>query len=98
MVSNVKNEWKIGEEYAQELMSFFFKYGLKDYKEGKIFRRKNVSRLSHLHSLGPDFTKYIMAQCSKLRKNNDSNENIETFKSELGWREFSYYLLYHFPK
>lgn len=23
--------------------------------------------------------------------------NIECFQSELGWREFSYYLLYHFP-
>ena len=26
------------------------------------------------------------------------NENVQHFKSELGWREFSYYLLYHFPQ
>ena len=25
------------------------------------------------------------------------DENVEHFKTELGWREFSYYLLYHFP-
>ena len=35
----------------------------------------------------------------KCTENNkvSNNGNIETFKSELGWREFSYYLLYHFP-
>ena len=26
-----------------------------------------------------------------------SDKNVEHFKSELGWREFSYYLLNHFP-
>ena len=36
-------------------------------------------------------------ECSE--KNYSINqENINTFKSELGWREFSYYLLFHFPK
>ena len=33
---------------------------------------------------------------SNLEKNNDIN--IDIFKSELGWREFSYYQLYHFPE
>ena len=26
------------------------------------------------------------------------DDNVQTFKSELGWREFSYSLLYHFPE
>ena len=33
-----------------------------------------------------------VASCTYLAEN-----DIEVFKSELGWREFAYYLLYHFP-
>ncbi len=98
-VSNIKNEWKIGEEYAQELMNSFFKYGLKDYKEGRNFpEKKNVSRLSPYIHWGQISPNTLWYNVQNLEKNNDSNENIETFKSELGWREFSYYLLYHFPQ
>jgi deoxyribodipyrimidine photo-lyase len=33
-----------------------------------------------------------------LTRSNVTAATIEKFRSELGWREFSYYLLYHFPE
>ncbi len=95
-VFNLKNKWKIGEEYALELMNSFFNDGLNDYMEGRNFpSKKNVSRLSpyiHWGQISPNTLWYNFDNGSKTDK------NLDTFKSELGWREFSYYLLYHFPQ
>ena len=53
-----------------------------------------MSRLSpfiHWGQISPNTLWY------ELKKAKNLNENdVEVFKSELGWREFAYYLLYHF--
>jgi deoxyribodipyrimidine photo-lyase len=86
--------WKVGEQEAHIKTNTFFKKGICDYKEGRNFpSKKNVSRLSpHLH-----FGEISPKQLWVKAKNIDSNINIEHFVSEICWREFSYYLLYHFP-
>ena len=67
-------EWKIGEEYAQELMNSFFKYGLKDYKEGRNFpEKKNVSRLSPYIHWGQISPNTLWHNVQNLRKNNGYN-------------------------
>ena len=38
---------------------------------------------------------YLWYELKNLK--NVKENDIEVFKSELGWREFAYYLLYHFP-
>ena len=72
----------------------FFSIGIKNYKEGRNLPGKNnVSRLSpfiHFGQISPNFLWY---KCDDF----NFDENVEHFKTELGWREFSYYLLYHFP-
>ena len=94
----ITQNWKIGEEFAHEAMSNFFKFGIENYKEGRNFpSKKNVSRLSPFIHWGQISPNTLWWECSE--KNYSINqENINTFKSELGWREFSYYLLFHFPK
>ena len=93
----ITNEWKIGEEFAYEAMNNFFKFGITDYKEGRNFPSKqNVSKLSPFIHWGQISPNTLWWKCNE-NNINIKQDNIDTFKSELGWREFSYYLLFHFP-
>ena len=91
------NHWEFGETAAQKKLNNFINEGLKGYQEGRNFPRKNnVSGLSpHLHfgEISPNQVWY------SAKENNDCDiSDKDHFLSELGWREFSYSLLYHFPK
>ena len=68
--------------------------GLTGYKEGRNFpAQENVSVLSpHLH-----FGEISPHQIWFDDKGACPEKDVAHFHSELGWREFSYYLIYHFP-
>jgi len=95
----MEQSWDVGEEAAQKKLSEFLDSGLLGYKEKRSYPYKpNVSRLSpylHFGEISPNQvwysvqTKSLTEYCTK---------DAEHFLSELGWREFSYYLLYHFPE
>lgn len=91
--------WTPGEDGAQARLSEFMENGLNGYKEGRNFPDKpNVSRLSpHLHfgELSPHDAWY--ATQSHMIIQHCENDGAH-FMSELGWREFSNSLLYHFPE
>ncbi len=90
--------WDIGEHAAQARLIEFLEHGLQGYKEDRNYPfKKNVSRLSpHLHfgEISPNQAWYG-AQTLGLSQG-WTNDN-DCFLSELGWREFSHSLLYHFP-
>ena len=93
----IMRHWVCGESAAQNRLNDFVNEGLTGYKEGRNFPRKNnVSRLSpHLHfgEISPNQIWYA------AKENNDCASNDKDhFMSELGWREFSHSLLYHFPE
>jgi len=100
LLSNLKWEnklislWDVGEKAALTKLNNFLKNGIIDYKDGRNFPSKNnVSLLSpHLH-FGEISAKRIWMNTTKLK----ANQNTQHFLSEICWREFSYYLLYHFP-
>ncbi|MEO1249726.1 MAG: deoxyribodipyrimidine photo-lyase, partial [Pseudomonadota bacterium] len=91
--------WQPGEGGARKRLEGFLATGLKGY--GTLRNRPdlpNVSRLSpHLHfgEISPrqiwHATAFVAAKDPSLQKDADK------FLSEVGWREFSYHLLYHFP-
>ena len=90
------SNWQIGEKYAWQKLTNFVQNGLSNYKEGRNLpsSAQFVSALSpHLHfgEISPQQVWYFACQ------NHPDNENLQCFLSELGWREFSYYLLHHFP-
>ncbi len=93
-VDNVLSKWKIGETEALNKLKLFLSKKADNYKEGRNFPSSNsVSYLSpHIH-FGEISVKYIWKAVSRIKMNKD----LTHFLSELGWREFSYYLLYHFP-
>ena len=87
--------WNTGEKAAQIQLEKFLKTGINNYKNGRNFPAEpHVSRLSgHLHwgEISPNSIWYTAKTESKLEK------NVDHFLSEIGWREFSYSLLFHFP-
>ena len=93
----IKN-WDISDEGMEKHVDNFFSYGIKDYKEGRNFpTKKSVSRLSPYIHWGLVSPNVLWHKCNEIQS--DTNEiNIDHFKSELAWREFSYYLLYYFPE
>ena len=87
--------WKIGEYAAQSRLIEFLEDGLQGYKEDRNYPvKENVSRLSpHLH-FGEISPNQVWHGAQGLR--HDWAKDSDCFLSELGWREFSHSLLYHF--
>jgi deoxyribodipyrimidine photo-lyase len=90
--------WQIGEKAAQQRLLDFINQGLNNYKEGRNYPAKNnVSRLSPYLHFGEISPHQIWHSLLAQEIFGTENKDIDHFKSELGWREFSYYLLYYFP-
>lgn len=95
----MRTHWQVGEQAAEKRLSDFLKHGIENYKEGRNYpAQAHVSRLSpHLHFGEISPHQVFHAAQSALLNAKINSVNIECFLSEIGWREFSYYLLYHFP-
>lgn len=90
----IEQQWSISELGAENALITFLGQGVGKYKEGRNFPSKaNTSRLSPYLHFGQISPNQIWYQSL----NREQNHNLDTFQSELGWREFSYSLLYHFP-
>lgn len=96
---SIEHSWDIGEIAAQKKLFHFLENTLLNYKENRNYPSKpNTSRLSpHLHfgEISPNQVWYSAETQGML---NHWEADLDYFKSEIGWREFSYYLLYYFPK
>ena len=100
-VSNYKwandllKKWDITELGGIRQLEAFLKNKLLNYKKGRDYPELNsISKLSPYIHFGQVSVRQIYHQLMKCK----DSENKSHFLSELGWREFSYYLLYHFPK
>jgi deoxyribodipyrimidine photo-lyase len=95
--STITQQWNPGEEGAADNLQQFLSAPIKNYKEQRnIPNIKGTSRLSpylRFGEISPHQIWYAALQAS----NNQINDDLNCYLSELGWREFSYYLLYHFP-
>ncbi|MBY0378129.1 MAG: DNA photolyase family protein, partial [Gammaproteobacteria bacterium] len=97
--SQFSNIWTPGEKGAQQRLTHFINQHLDGYEINRDFPEKDAtSRLSpHLHfgELSPQ----SILRSIESAKNHVPGDltRIQHFLSELGWREFSYYLLYHSP-
>lgn len=90
--------WDIGEKGALKALHHFIDDGLKDYKEGRNYMAKNnVSRLSPRLHFGEISPNQAWHAARHKGESDHWNPSVDTFCAELGWREFSHHLLYHFP-
>jgi len=91
--------WMPGEQGAQQRLRTFLVQGIRDYEVGRNRPDQNfVSRLSpHLH-FGEISPHQLWQDAKSLRDDREISADVDRFLSELGWREFSHYLLYHRPE
>ena len=92
--------WEIGEKAAQKKLYYFLENYAVDYKEKRnypcVLGTSKISPHLHFGEISPN--QIYSASLSELEKSPAKNFGIDCFLSEIGWREFSYYLLYHFPE
>lgn len=90
--------WQPGEAGASTKLSRFIEHAAKGYREQRNLPSvEGTSKLSpHLHfgEMSPNQAWYAILDAF----GGSDNDSIDTYLSELGWREFSYYLLYHWPQ
>ena len=98
--SEFHSYWKPGEQGAAMALDAFCADGLFDYQQGRDRPdRAHTSRLSpHLHfgEIGPH--QIVWALHDRARGSERLRAAGEPYLRELGWREFSQHLLFHFPQ
>ena len=91
--------WNPGEKEAQNQLKSFVSKSLRSYAEARDdIDGDGLSRLSpHLHfgEIGPRQIWKAVEKASRGQGYSAAKDN--PFLRQLGWREFSYHLLFHFP-
>jgi deoxyribodipyrimidine photo-lyase len=93
--------WRPGEGGAREMLEIFGDDAIRRYSQAReLPAHHGTSRLSaHLHfgEVSPQqihFELHRQLQCVDAARRPD----IEPYLRQLGWREFAYHLLFHFPR
>lgn len=97
--SDMAAHWSAGEDGAHQRFEDFMQGGLSRYKENRNRPDMNhqVSSLSpHLH-FGEISIREVWHSVREYGYARGLEKDTDHYCSELGWREFSYYLLYHNP-
>lgn len=98
----IEKYWTPGENQAYQKLDEFCSNALNSYNEDRNFPAiKGTSELSPYLRFGEISPHIIWERLQILLNSLVSHTNInsaECFLSELGWREFSYHLLYHCPE
>jgi deoxyribodipyrimidine photo-lyase len=93
--------WTPGEDGAQARLDAFVDGTVLDYREKRNLPGvSGTSRLSpHLHfgEIGPRQIWHATISRALADTGNPMPQGVETYLSEIAWREFSYHLLFHFP-
>jgi deoxyribodipyrimidine photo-lyase len=96
---SIARHWQPGEQGALDRLEQFLETGIMNYKMGRDRPdQSNVSRLSpHLH-FGEVSPNQVWHAANALKAVSRIENDVEHFQSELGWREFSHHLLFHWPE
>lgn len=95
----IAERWNPGEDGAQENWERFLSNRVNRYKNGRdIPSEENTSMLSPYLAFGEISPRQIWFDTHEAIATGSANaENGNKFLSEIGWREFSRYLLVHYP-
>nr|WP_136249474.1 deoxyribodipyrimidine photo-lyase [Ningiella ruwaisensis] len=89
--------WTVSEKAAGSKLHWFLNNAITEYKDQRNLPAvRGTSQLSpylHFGQISPNQVWYAIKDAFH---GNTSGEGVDTYMSELGWREFSYHLLYHF--
>ncbi len=97
--STIEKQWHPGESGAADRLQSFIADAAKSYQSDRNLPAiKGTSLLSpHLHfgEISPNQVWYAIHGAFNHAM---AVKDLDVFLSEIGWREFSYYLLYHWPE
>jgi len=92
--------WSPGESAAQARLEQFIDNGLARYEDDRnLIDDTTTSRLSpylHFGEISPDQVWHALRHAAE-RSHGKADLGAESFLREIGWREFSYHLLFHYP-
>lgn len=90
-------QWTVSERAAGSKLHWFIQHAIQDYSDQRNLPSvRGTSQLSpylHFGQISPNQVWYAIKDAFH---GNTSGKGVDTYLSEIGWREFSYYLLYHF--
>lgn len=92
--------WRPGEQGAQACWQRFLDHTLPDYEQLRdLPGSEGTARLApHLH-FGEISPRQILWGLQRLADESPAlATHVERFSSQIGWREFAHYTLYHFPR
>ena len=94
----MRDEWTPGEAGALARLDAFLDDSLSHYPKGRdVPAARDTSMLSpHLH-WGEISPRTVWNRVESWVSNGAMREDADVFLSEIGWREFSYHVLHHFP-
>jgi deoxyribodipyrimidine photo-lyase len=97
--TDLASHWNISESGAWNRMSYFFENGLRDYKDGRdVPSNDYTSKLSPYLRWGMISPRSIWHETNMYAMAHDiPDKTKQKFLAEIGWREFSFNLIYHFP-
>ena len=91
--------WTPGHDAAQETLRHFAESPVEGYKDNRDLPAKpGTSRLSPRLRFGELSPRQIWHQVQHQHPNALEREGTEAYLREIGWREFAYHLIYHFPQ
>jgi deoxyribodipyrimidine photo-lyase len=100
--SGLRDAWTPGEDAAQSRLHDFTDAAVFDYQDKRNLPGvSGTSRLSpHLHfgEIGPRQIWHAVVTSALAQTGSPMPRGVETYLSEIAWREFSYHLLFHFPE
>lgn len=90
--------WDVSEDGARARLDHFLENGLHGYKEKRNNpAQDHVSKMSPYLHFGNISPREIWHEARGFGFSKGWEKDTDHYCSELGWREFSYSLLYHFP-
>jgi deoxyribodipyrimidine photo-lyase len=98
--SGLQEAWQPGERAALQRLKFFLRRTGGYEKSRDRLDQEGSSRLSpHLHfgEIGPRQIWTALRKQAEASGVFPADRGVQKFLSELGWREFAYHLLFHFP-
>lgn len=93
----LRETWACGEHAAQRQLHHFVSHLLNGYATNRdALAQSGTSRLSPYLRFGNVSARQVWyAALTAAQTESISGDDLRAFQDELGWREFSYYLLYH---
>lgn len=93
----IEKSWTVSEKAAGSKLHWFINNAITEYSDQRnIPAVRGTSQLSpylHFGQISPNQVWYAVKDAFN---GNVSGQGVDTYLSEIAWREFSYYLLYHF--